>query len=133
MVLLYPLPRQLPETRIMDNKPGFTTAVPQKRYQVGEYQATILGDIESSDGREYRYILAMIVDGSHEPKLYVTVERNRDRNEPGKWLMRVMGHKLNETVGASDQWQDINQFTASSLNVAMQLLALTDEIPALLS
>ena len=117
----------------MENKPGFTTAIPQKRYQIGEYQATILGDIESTDSHEYRYVMAMIVDGSHEPKLYVTLERNRDRNEPGKWLMRVVGHKLNEPVGAADQWEDINQFTASAIKVAMQLLGLTDEVPALLS
>lgn len=117
----------------MENKPGFGTAVPLKRYQVGEYQAVILGDIESTDGREYRYIMAMIVDGSHEPKLYLTLERNRDRNEPGKWLMRVTGHKLDEPLGATDQWENIDHFSASAMNVAMKVLGLTDEIPALLS
>ncbi len=117
----------------MDNKPGFDTAVPVRRYQVGEYQAVILGDIESTDGREYRYIMAMIVDGSHEPKLYLALERNRDRNEEGRWLMRVMGHRLDESLGASDQWENIDQFTASAMNVAMKVLGLSDEIPALLS
>ncbi|MDH5649903.1 MAG: hypothetical protein OEY67_09645 [Gammaproteobacteria bacterium] len=110
------------------NRPQFTTAIPQRRYQVGEYEAIILGEIETEGPVQYQYILAMIVEGSREPKLYVTLERD----QADKDTLRVLGHELDEVLGTSGQWREPLAFTASALSVAMEVLGLTDEVPALL-
>lgn len=118
----------------MEGRPRFSVAIPWRRYQVGEYVATILRDVESEDGRAYRYILAMVMEGSREPKLYITLERNRDPVKAGgSHSMRIVGHQLDETLGSSDQWDEILAFAGSAMGVAMKALGLTDEIPAPLS
>ena len=111
-------------------RPKFDTAVPQRRYQVGEYNAVVLGNIETSDEVEYQYILAVVVEGATNPKLYVTLEKNRgpDARE-GTHRMRVVGENINEEIGSSDQWETPDAFAATALAVAMKLLALTDEQP----
>ena len=43
--------------------PKIQTAIPQRRYQLGEYSGVVLGEIESSDGVKYRYILALVREG----------------------------------------------------------------------
>lgn len=118
----------------MEGRPRFSVAIPWRRYQVGEYTATILRDIESEDERPYRYILAMVMEGSREPRLYVTLERNRNAARAGgSHTMRIVGHQLDEVLGASDQWDDALAFAGSAMAVAMKALGLTDEIPAPLS
>lgn len=110
--------------------PRFRTAIPLRRYRLGEYLATVLGDIDSSDGREYTYILAMVMEGSRNPRLYVTLEPNRgEAKRKGSHRMRVIGERLNEDLGSNDKWRDVLQFSASALSVAMHLLGLKDEQP----
>ncbi len=43
--------------------PKIQTAIPQRRYQFGEYTGVVLGDIESGDDVKYRYILALVREG----------------------------------------------------------------------
>ncbi len=112
------------------DRPKFGTAVPQRRYQVGEYNAVVLGDIESTDDIDYTYILAVIVEGATNPKLYVTLERNRGpRAQEGSHRMRVVGENISEEIGSSDQWKTPDAFAATALAVVINLLALTDEQP----
>ena len=110
------------------DRPTFDTAVPQRRYQLGEYNAVVLGDIESPIDIDYQYILAVIVEGASNPKLYVTLEKNRGpRAQEGSHRMRVIGENINEEIGSSDQWNTPDAFAATALAVVMKLLALTDE------
>ncbi len=105
------------------------TAIPKHRYQVGEYSATILGDIESEDNVEYKYILAMVQEGSTNPKLYVTLERNSDKGQAGSHRLHLIGHGIDEVLGTSSDWRDLDAFTSAALGVAMEALALTDKQP----
>ena len=43
--------------------PKIQTAIPQRRYQFGEYTGVVLGEIESSDAVKYQYILALVREG----------------------------------------------------------------------
>jgi hypothetical protein len=54
--------------------PKIQTAIPQRRYQFGEYTGVVLGEIESGDAVKYLYILAQRGEG--KPGFYVTAEKN---------------------------------------------------------
>ena len=115
-------------------RPKIDTAVPQHRYQIGEYSATLLGEIASSDPKEYKYILAVIADGAQQPKLYVTLEKNRGQAaREGSHCMRMLGEGLDQEVGSSDQWRSADDFASTAIAVVMQLLGLDDERPIKLS
>ena len=58
----------------MQNRPLIHTAMPKRRYRVGRYFATLLGDIESSDEHCYHYILAFVLEGQSDPVVYVCAE-----------------------------------------------------------
>lgn len=116
------------------DRPQFTTAIPQHRYQIGEYTAVLLGDIEATDGKLYHYILAVVVEGAKQPKVYVTLEKNRGpAAQEGSHLMRVIAEGLNQEIGSSDQWRRPDEFAAGAIAVVMKLLRLTDEQPIKLS
>ena len=53
----------------MQDKPKIDTAIPQRRYQLGAYTVVVLGEIESSDGKDYRYVAAVVREGDPEPGL----------------------------------------------------------------
>jgi len=61
------------------NKPGIMTAMPRRRYRYGEFTVVVLGDIESSDGIDYRYIMAVVKGADPEPGLYLTAKRGTVR------------------------------------------------------
>ena len=42
----------------MNAFPKIKTAIPQRRYQYGDYLVTVLGEIESGDDRDYRFVAA---------------------------------------------------------------------------
>jgi hypothetical protein len=110
--------------------PKIKTALPQRRYQLGEFTAVILGDIESADGIGYRYILAMVREGDASPCLYVTLEKNR-RSEAaqGSHRMRMVAHNYNEVLGSSDRWSDLEIFVREALTLSSKVLQLGDEQP----
>ena len=115
-------------------RPSIETAIPQHRYQIGEYSATLLADIVSTDAKEYNYSLAVIVDGAKQPKLYVTLEKNRGAaSAEGSHCMRLLGEGLEQEVGSSDEWRSADAFAATAIAVVMQLLGLQDERPLRLS
>ena len=55
----------------MQDRPVIRTAIPKRRYQIGPYSASLLGEIESGDARAYRYILAFVASGKREPEVYI--------------------------------------------------------------
>jgi hypothetical protein len=113
-------------------EPQIKTAIPRQRYQVGPFTGVVLGEIETSDPTEYRYILAMVEDGQTKPGLFVTAERNRQAGQ-GAYRMRVLAPWGTEVLGASDRWKDIDAFIADAFSIAMAKLALTDEMPVRLA
>lgn len=112
------------------NAPKIQTAIPQRRYRFGEYQGVVLGDIESGDGVKYRYILALVREGESRPSFYVTAEKNpRSRAQEGSHRLRVITQGLDEEVGCSDAWADLDAFCAEAFAVAAKVLSLRGEPP----
>jgi hypothetical protein len=104
------------------------TAVPRRRYQVGDYTATLLGEVETRDPVQYRFILAMVLAGQAQPSLYVTSEKSR-RSEAsqGSHRLRLIAEGFDEVLGYSDRWREEDAFVTEALSVAVKTLSLADE------
>lgn len=109
----------------MLNKPSIQTAVPQRRYKFGEFTVVVLGEIESHDAVNYRYILAVVRDGDPEPGVYLTCESGRNRQQHIRLVMR----DGTEIIAEDPAYADIEVFCEAGLDVLRQLLNLGDEEP----
>lgn len=108
--------------------PQIGTAIPKRRYQLGEFTAVVLGDVESRDGEEYRYVMALVPEGQRQPIFYVSSVRNRSGNE-GAYRLRAASSQLTRDMGASDTISNLDNFCEEALEVARQALGLMDEQP----
>ncbi len=109
------------------DKPSITTAIPQRRYQYGEYGVTVLGEIESPDPPNYTFIMAMVKEGDAEPSVYVICDRRR-RGDCA-YRMRLVMDGFNEAMGESDDWGNLDVFCEFALQVASKALDLGEETP----
>ena len=110
--------------------PKIATAIPQKRFQYGDYGVTILGDIDSNDGVEYRFVAAFVADGAAHPMLYVTAQRQPPgQRAAGQYGLHVINAALDEVMDQGDQWRDLAAFTEQALKIGSQLLGLEQENP----
>ena len=107
------------------SKPSIATAIPLRRYKYGEFTLTVLGDIDSRDEINYRYILAVVQGDNPEPGLYVTAEQGAG-NEVA---MRVMMRDGDEVIARSDRWRDVDVFVDEAMNIVSRVLSLSDETP----
>ncbi len=112
----------------MTNPPIINTAIPLRRYQLGDYLVTLLGDIESGDGINYRYILAFVESGMNRPVLYLCCERNRTgAGGEGAYRMRLVNAAMSEVIGTSDAWSDAELFVTEALGIGRQVLGVGTE------
>lgn len=112
------------------HKPEIKTAIPKRRYQVGEFTVVVLGEIESGDGIDYRYIAAVVREGESEPGMYVTAENPPVKNEhQAAPAMRLILRDGTEIIGASDDWNDLERFVEDALEVTVRVLNLGDQEP----
>lgn len=110
--------------------PQIQTAIPKRRYQFGPYQAVLLGDIESLDPARYRWILALLRGGDSTPHVFITAEKNpRARAADGSHRMRVLSNEMDEEIGSSDTFADLEEFAAAALAVAAARLGLSGITP----
>jgi len=107
------------------DKPVITTAIPLRRYRLGEFTLTVLGDIESPDDCNYRYFMAVIRSDDPEPGLFISAEEG----EGDDLVMRIMMHDGNEVIGRSGEWRDVSVFTDKAISIVSRVLNLSDEIP----
>lgn len=107
------------------SKPSFATAIPRRRYKYGEFTLTVLGDIESPDVIDYRYILAVAQGSDPEPGLYITAEQGAGE----ELVMRIMMRDGDEVIGHSGQWRDLDMFVDEAMNIVSRILNLSDETP----
>lgn len=107
------------------NRPLFATAIPKRRYQIGDFSAVILGDVESSDNIRYRYIFAMVQDGSTEPSFYVlSVHRP---GADGDYLLKIIAPNMERELDTSDAWRDLDIFAEQAISLAQQVMGMKDE------
>jgi len=109
-------------------EPKIKTAIPKQRYQIGPFTAIVLGEVDSSDGVDYQYILAMVEEGRDRPGFYVTAEQVRGEYAArGRYRMRILAPWGSEVLGQSDRWRTLDGFIDDAFSIAVAKLALTDE------
>lgn len=112
----------------MQDRPNIKTALPKRRYQIGDHAATLLGEIESGDGRAYRFILALVPMGEQEPVLYVTSEPSApERRGQGAYDLRVISEGLTDVLDTADRWESLDQFADQAIDLAQQVLGLRNQ------
>lgn len=110
--------------------PTIQTAIPKQRYQLGPYQAVLLGDIESPDPVRYRFILALVREGETQPSVFVTCEKNaRAQAQSGSHRLCLISAEANEVLGSSDDYKDIDSFAVAALSAAIQRFGLSGIMP----
>ena len=107
------------------SKPAISTAIPLSRYRFGEFTLTVLGDIDSPDERQYRYIMAVVQGEDPEPGLYISAESGQG----DEVAMRVMMRDGEEVIGHSEDWRDQAAFTDEAISIVSRMLNLSDETP----
>ena len=110
------------------SKPGIVTAIPKRRYRLGEFSLAVLGEIESSDDRDYRYIMAVVQGEDPEPGIYLTAERSPGGNH-NRYDMRLVMRDGEDVIGSSEAWYDLDAFTDEAIGIISRILSLTDEEP----
>jgi hypothetical protein len=109
----------------MQGRPVVKTAIPKRRYQVGSHSASLLGEIESGDARQYRYILAFVPAGEREPVFYVCVEPSPpSERADGAYRLSIVGELISEVVDSDDRWGDLDTFAEQALKLGQQALGL---------
>jgi hypothetical protein len=113
----------------MSDFPLIRTAIPRRRYRVGEYAATLLSEVESGDGKDYQFILAFVEEGGKQPVLFVCLERNPPgRRANGSHCLRIVNAAMSEVLGSSDHWRAEEAFAEEGLAVGVKMLGLKDEM-----
>ena len=113
----------------MIDKPGINTAIPKRRYRLGEFSLVVLGEIDSADGFDYNYILAVVREGEAEPGLYITAQADPQQPTQNTLSMRVIMRDGAEIIGVSDRWGNLESFTSDALDTVIRILDLPDEQP----
>ncbi|MBK5965929.1 hypothetical protein CCR95_18070 [Thiocystis minor] len=109
----------------MQDRPAIKTAIPKRRYQVGDHTASLLGEIESGDSRFYRYILALVPPAQREPVLYVCAEQTpAAERADGAYRLRVVSALMSEVVDTNDCWGDLETFAEQAIKLGRQMLGL---------
>lgn len=110
--------------------PQIQTAMPKRRYQLGEFVITVLGEVESGDGHDYQWIFAVATEAEPQPGLFVCAERTgpEERGE-GRFRMRVAMAEGSQVVGYSDRWENLEPFVEEATRVITTMLDLGDEVP----
>jgi hypothetical protein len=108
----------------MEHAPVIRTALPKRRYQLGNYLATVLAEVDSGDTRRFGYIMAFVPDGEDRPVLYVATEITREA--PG-WRLVVINSAMYEELDRAAEWRDLEYFVEGALQAGTQLLGLRQE------
>ncbi|MEA3277986.1 MAG: hypothetical protein U9Q81_22410 [Pseudomonadota bacterium] len=112
----------------MQDRPVIKTAIPKHRYQIGDFSASLLGEIDSGDEKTYRYILAFVQMGRAEPSFYVCAEPSPPlESAQGKYRLRVINEAMSEVVDSADKWGDLDAFAEQGVKLGVQALGLKRE------
>ena len=114
----------------MSSFPKIRTAIPQRRYQYGDFTVTVLGEVESGDTRDYQYVAAFIRDGDAQPQLFVVSQRlPPGEREKGSHALRVINSAMDEVMDIDARWARLGEFTDQALQMGSQLLGLEQDTP----
>jgi hypothetical protein len=112
------------------NAPKIATAIPQQRFQYGDYGVTILGEITSGDARDYAFIAAFVREGESDPRLYVVSERlPPGQRDQGTHALRLITSAMDEVMEVGSRWGRLTEFRDQALKMGEQMLGLEQETP----
>lgn len=112
----------------MQDRPMIKTAIPKRRYQIGDFGVSLLGEIESGDAHSYRFILAFVRDGQSQPSFYVCAEQGSSTGaEQEAFGLRVINEVMSELMETSTKWGDLDSFAEQGLKLGVQALGLQRE------
>lgn len=110
--------------------PKIDTAMPARRYRFGEYNVTVLQDIDSPDAADYRYLMAFVRDGEAQPSTFVSCEQKPPgQRENGRYQLRIINSTLDEVLDSDNALSGLDFFCEQALKVGQQMLALQDDYP----
>lgn len=114
----------------MSKIPKIQRAIPRRRYQYGDFGVTVLGEVESDDGRDYEFVAAFVKEGESQPRLYIVSERlppgNRDQ---GSHAVRLINNVMDEVMDTDSRWAGLDDFVGQALQMGAQMLGLEQETP----
>jgi hypothetical protein len=114
--------------RAMKDRPAIRTAIPKRRYQLGDYSATLLGEIESEGDVAFVFILAFVQMGRREPSFYACAELTPPaESKDGRYRLRVINEAMSEVVDTNDRWGDLDTFAEQAVRLGVQALGLQRE------
>ena len=114
----------------MNSFPTIKTAIPQRRYQYGDYSVTVLGEVESGDGHDYRFVAAFVKEGETLPQLFVVSEKlSSEQFATGGYALRVITKVMDEIMDVNDRWRNLDDYVEQTLQLGAQMLGLEQEIP----
>lgn len=105
--------------------PKITTAIPKRRYQLGDYNVVILGDVESPDPVRYLHILALVPEGATDPHVYVTCERDAG----GETRFRVVAEGIDQSLPLGEACGSVEDFANTAMRVLQEAMGLKNVIP----
>ena len=108
------------------NIPNIKTAIPKRRYQLGDFGITVLGDVESGDDNDYRYVFAMVQDGKSDPNIYIVAIKVAGSED---YTLRLIAPNMERDFEASPAWRDLDHFCEQGISIVQQILGLKDEFP----
>ena len=112
----------------MINRPDIKRAIPKRRYSLGEFIVVVLGEIESGDAADYRWILAVVREGESEPGMYLTCEAApQSMREEGRFALRLILPDGAEIIGVGDEWGELDAFADEGIRIVKSLLDLGDQ------
>ena len=111
-------------------KPQITTALPQRRYHIGTFQAVILGDIESPDPNRYFFIMALVPEGTEEPVLYVIAEEVETEDGEPATVITVRSEEGEKVLGPNPAWRQVEAFADDAVAIVQKVMRLEDEMPS---
>jgi len=114
----------------MHSFPRIKTAIPQRRYQYGDYSVTVLGEVESGDEHDYRFVAAFVKEGETLPQLFVVSEKlPNEQSAAGEHALRVITKVMDEVMDVNDRWRNLDDYVEQTLQLGAQMLGLEQEIP----
>lgn len=112
----------------MSQFPKIRTAMPQRRYRYGDFAVTLLGEVDSADGRDYEFLMAFVRDGEAQPQLFVAAERlPPGQRADGSHRLRVINSAMDEIMAVDSRWGLRDPFAEQALQIGAQLLGLEQE------
>ncbi len=101
------------------------TAIPKRRYQIGDFGASLLGEIESGDARATA--TSWPSSSSDSRSLRSTYSEQSPPPERERQVCAAGDQRSHVRGGGYDEWGDLDAFAEQGLRLGVQALGLQQE------